>query len=166
MLAASPFPFLSRSPAQSSTRFPLCFEELPQNSAMYTIVPTGLSSKPLPLVVVVRAPNCDDDSGLLVGNQAAQAGWCTMWARFRKWRYAVAFPLAIVAGILIRRDPDGSAFSNAGIIVAVALGLTYVIEEVVWGLRRKGQPCANCGQSMRLRSFSVRTTCPRCGAPL
>jgi hypothetical protein len=89
-----------------------------------------------------------------------------MWARFRKWKHAVALPLAIGAGLLIRREPTGSALSNAGIIIAIALGLTYVIEEVVWGLRRKGRPCASCGQFMRLRSFSVRTTCPHCGAPL
>jgi hypothetical protein len=64
---------------------------------------------------------------------------------------------------LMRGKPVKSALWNAIIGIVVLLGVTYVAEEIVWIVQNRGRPCAQCGQRIHLRPFSLRIRCPHCG---
>jgi formamidopyrimidine-DNA glycosylase len=65
----------------------------------------------------------------------------------------------------MRGEPELSAWWGMGLGVALVLGAAYLAEEIVWMFRRQGRPCRHCGQKVRMKSFSVLTTCPHCGKP-
>ncbi|MEJ7639514.1 MAG: hypothetical protein WKF75_16445 [Singulisphaera sp.] len=90
----------------------------------------------------------------------------TMWAKYRHWKHVAAFPLAAGVLPLMFRMPEGSALWITAMVLAGAFGLSYVIEEVVWNLRGTGRPCANCGQTSSMRSFSLHSSCHHCGEQL
>ena len=89
-----------------------------------------------------------------------------MYKQFRFWKNALALPLTIIAIWLMRGEPDASPRWYAGIGIVVLFGFTYVAEEVVWIIQRKGRPCKECGQRVHLRPFSLRISCPHCGQAL
>ena len=89
-----------------------------------------------------------------------------MWARFRKWKHGLIPLFVIVVLVLMRRFPEGSSAWYAGAGIAAALGLAYVIEEVMWNLKGDGRACPRCGHVLRPRSFKVYTNCPGCGETL
>ena len=86
-----------------------------------------------------------------------------MWTRFRKWTHGVVPPLVILSLILVSHWAEGSALWYAGAIFAGLFGLAYIVEEIVWDVRGKGRPRANCGKFVRMRSFRLRNPCPHCG---
>ena len=89
-----------------------------------------------------------------------------MWARFRKWKHGVIPMLGGVAYLLLRRTAEGSAAWYAAFGLCGMLGLTYIVEELVWNYEGGGRPCAACGHRVQLKSFRVRNTCPGCGHQL
>jgi hypothetical protein len=86
-----------------------------------------------------------------------------MWTRYRRWKHVLVFPLAMLALWLMRGEPDESARWYVGIGIAVLLGFAYVAEEIVWIVQQRGRPCAECGQRIHLKPFSLRIHCPYCG---
>ena len=87
----------------------------------------------------------------------------TMWARYRLWKHALVFPLVILTLLLMRGEPEASPRWYIGMGVAALLGIVYLVEEIVWIAQHRGRPCAECGQRIHLRPFSVRIRCPHCG---
>lgn len=87
-----------------------------------------------------------------------------MWARFRKWKHAVAPWLIIYGGILMTIFDEGSALA----VVTVMLWLfVYVVEEIVWIVHGKGRPCPACGHRVQMKAFRIHDgTCPNCGKDL
>ena len=74
--------------------------------------------------------------------------------------------LVTVALALMKLNAENSALWCAGVVLAVAMGLAYVIEEIVWNLKSGGRPCSNCGEKSQLKSFSIQNTCPHCGGQM
>ena len=74
--------------------------------------------------------------------------------------------LITVALALMKLNAEDSALWRAGVVLAVALGLAYVIEEVVWHLKSGGRHCSNCGEKTQLKSFRIRNTCLHCGGQM
>lgn len=89
-----------------------------------------------------------------------------MWTRNRIWKHVAGIPLIIAAFLLMKGAPELSPPWFAGMGIALCLGAAYVVEEIVWMTRRKGRPCGRCDQMIRMKSFSVVSTCPHCGQPL
>ncbi len=89
-----------------------------------------------------------------------------MWERFRTWKPRVVPLLTAVALFMMTQSAEGSASWYAGLVLALALGLAYVIEEVVWNLGRSGRPGTSCGHPVFIRSFRVRNVCPNCNKQL
>ncbi len=89
-----------------------------------------------------------------------------MWSRYRKWKHAIAPLLLAFAYFLLRNSAEGSITWYAGLISACAVAAAYVIEEIVWWVQGRGRPCVNCGHRIRMKSFGVHNTCPKCGAQL
>jgi len=89
-----------------------------------------------------------------------------MWKRYRKWKHALVFPLAILALWLMRGEPTETARWQFSIGIAVLLGIAYLAEEIVWIAQNRGCPCPDCGQRIHLKPFSLRVRCPYCGRVL
>jgi ribosomal protein S27AE len=89
-----------------------------------------------------------------------------MWARFRSWKNGLTPVLLVVALAMMEQVAEDSAAWYAGMALAGAMGLAYVIEEVVWNVRGGGRPCARCGHPIVMKSFRVRNACANCGDPL
>jgi ribosomal protein S27AE len=89
-----------------------------------------------------------------------------MWVRYRKWKHAIGPVLIGVAFVLMKSGVEGSTLWSIGVVLACALGLAYVVEEVVWNIRGEGRPCAKCGERVFMKSFRIRNTCANCGEPL
>jgi ribosomal protein S27AE len=87
----------------------------------------------------------------------------SFWIRYRQWRYAVFMPLFIVTFWLTRGDVDDSPRMKIGIGLSLLLGLAYLVEELAWMAQKQGRPCSSCGERVRVKSFSPRIHCPRCG---
>lgn len=88
-----------------------------------------------------------------------------MGKRYRRWKLA-AVPILVAAGYqLIVHAAEASALWYAGLALVVALGLAYLVEELVGIARGRGRPCARCGHRFRMRSFRIQNTCPQCGTP-
>jgi heme/copper-type cytochrome/quinol oxidase subunit 3 len=66
-----------------------------------------------------------------------------MWDGYRRWRHTIVPVLITVALALMKLNAEDSASWRAGVVLAVAMGLTYVIEEIVWNLKSGGRPCSN-----------------------
>ena len=89
-----------------------------------------------------------------------------MWTRYRKCKSWLFGPLMILAYFLIQLEAEGSARWKAGIVIAVLLGIAYLVEEIVWMAKRQGRPCGHCRQKVPMKAFRVLTTCPHCGQAL
>ena len=89
-----------------------------------------------------------------------------MWDGYRRWRRAFV-PVVITASLaLMKLNAEDSALWRAGVVLAAAMGLAYVIEEIAWNLKSEGRPCSNCGEKAQLKSFSIRNICPHCGGKM
>ena len=89
-----------------------------------------------------------------------------MWTSYRKWKHALVFPLVALALFFMRGEPNESAGWYASLGVALLLGIAYLAEEIVWMVQNQGRPCAECGQRIHLKPFSLRIRCPHCGRVL
>lgn len=89
-----------------------------------------------------------------------------MWFRYRKWKHAIAPLLLAFAYYGLQNAAEGSVVWYAGLVAAWAVGVAYVIEEIVWRVRGEGRPCATCGYRIHMKTFGVHNTCPHCGAQL
>lgn len=88
-----------------------------------------------------------------------------MWTHYRIWKHLLGLPLVILALLLMKAAPEFSPQWIAGLVIALLLAGAYVADEIAWMIKRKGRPCGHCGQSVRMKSFTVLTTCPHCGQP-
>ena len=76
-------------------------------------------------------------------------------------------PVVITASLaLMKLNAEDSALWRAGVVLAAAMGLAYVIEEIARNLKSEGRPCSNCGEKAQLKSFSIRNICPHCGGQM
>lgn len=88
----------------------------------------------------------------------------TFWSRFRRWKAAVVPSLVFLGLFLMRGEPSDAPRWRVAIALVACLGAAYVIEEVFWIAKNRGRPCGSCGNLLKLRPFSLRTRCDRCGA--
>ena len=86
-----------------------------------------------------------------------------MWTRYRRWKHSLVLPLGILAYLLMIPGEHESARGWAGIGIMALLVIAYVAEEIVLIVQNRGRPCAECGQRIHLRPFSLRIHCPHCG---
>lgn len=86
-----------------------------------------------------------------------------MWTRYRRFKHAVAFPLVIVALVLMRGEPELSPAWNAGLGIAMCLAVAYLGEEITWMVLNRGRPCSRCGRKIQVAPFAVGVRCPHCG---
>ena len=89
-----------------------------------------------------------------------------MWTQYRKWKHALILPLVVLAGRLMKGEPELSLQWFIGLGIAVTLGVAYLAEEIVWMSKRQGRPCGHCGEKVQMKSFRVLATCPHCDQPL
>lgn len=89
-----------------------------------------------------------------------------MWLQYRKWKKVLGFPLVMLVLFLMRGEPGASQQWYVGMGIALMLGISYVIVEVVWIAQRRGRPCQECGQKIQMKPFSLSILCPQCGKAL
>lgn len=89
-----------------------------------------------------------------------------MWTHYRRWKSWLGVALVILAYFLIRSMAEGSTGWKAGIGIVGFLGIAYVVEEIVWMVRRQGRPCGRCGHKVPMKAFRILATCPHCGQAL
>ncbi len=85
---------------------------------------------------------------------------------YRLWKHVICLPLVLLALQLMKTAPELSPKWYAGLVMALLLGVAYIVEEIFWMTQRKGRPCGHCGKMVPMKSFTVVATCPHCGQPL
>ena len=85
-----------------------------------------------------------------------------MWRYSRRWKPAFVLPLTLIAWLLITGRTGLATGQSLGMVIALLLGLLYVVEEVVWIAQNQGRPCLKCGAKLRLKPFSLWNRCPHC----
>lgn len=89
-----------------------------------------------------------------------------MWRTYRRWKPAAFAVSSAMALGLMHGEPDDSARWKVAIVITVALATVYVVEEVLWIVKKQGRPCPSCDQRIRMKPFRVQFKCPHCDATL
>jgi len=87
----------------------------------------------------------------------------TGWSRYRQWKHLFVPVALFTAYAWLRFEPELSGKWKAGLVLAGAMGVLYLAEELVWMARNQGRPCEQCGQKIRPKPFSIGIRCSHCG---